>query len=45
MNIRINLGERSYDIVTGRGLLDKIGELIDLERKVLVVTDSGVPTQ
>lgn len=45
MNISINLGERSYDIVTGRGLLGRIGELTDLDRKVLVVTDSGVPAE
>lgn len=45
MTIKINLGERSYDVVTGRGLLENIGELINLKRKVLVVTDSGVPKQ
>lgn len=45
MDIKVNLGERSYFVVTGRGLLEKIGEMINLDRKVLVVTDSGVPRE
>jgi len=32
-----------YDIVIGQGILKSAGELIDLNRKVLIVTDSGVP--
>ena len=45
MNIKVNLGDRSYDVVTGSGLLEKVGEIIDLKRKILVVTDSGVPCE
>ena len=32
-----------YDIVIGQGILKSAGELLDLNRKVLIVTDSGVP--
>ena len=40
---RVDLGERSYDIVVSRGCLKKAGELLSLDRKVLIVTDDGVP--
>ncbi len=45
MIIPINLGEKSYDIVLERGALKKAGELLGIPegRKVLIVTDSGVP--
>ncbi len=43
MTLRMELGENSYDIVIERGLLQKAGELLDLDRKVLIVTDDGVP--
>ena len=39
----VPLGKDSYDIVIERGCLQKAGALLNLERKVLVVTDSGVP--
>lgn len=45
MIIPINLAEQSYDIVLERGALARVGELINLNRKVLVVTDSGVPAE
>lgn len=35
----------SYDIVIGRGVLQRAGSLLDLDRKVLVVTDDGVPAE
>lgn len=41
--LRVNLGADSYDIDIGRGLLDRAGELFFLDRKVLIVTDDGVP--
>ena len=43
MNIHLNLSENSYDITVERGILQKAGELLNLDRRVLVVTDSGVP--
>lgn len=47
MIIPINLGEKSYDIILERGALKKAGEYLGIseERKVLVVTDSGVPEE
>lgn len=41
--LHVELGERGYDIHVGAGILAKSGELFDLSRKVLIVTDSGVP--
>jgi 3-dehydroquinate synthase len=43
MIINLDLSERGYDIVVERGALARIGELLRLDRKVLIVTDSGVP--
>lgn len=43
--LHLNLGERGYDINIGRGLLDRAGELFNLNRRVLIVTDSGVPKE
>lgn len=43
MTIRTELGERSYAITVERGALDRAGELFDLDHRVLIVTDSGVP--
>lgn len=46
MNIlHMNLGADSYDIVIERGALQKAGEYLDLDRKVLVLTDDGVPQE
>jgi len=45
MIIPINLGADSYDIWLERGALDKAGTFFNLDRKVLIVTDSGVPTE
>lgn len=43
MNIHLDLKDNSYDIIVERGILEKAGEHINLNRRVLVVTDSGVP--
>ncbi len=43
MNIHLNLKENSYDIIVERGILAQAGKHINLDRRVLVVTDSGVP--
>ena len=45
MTIRMELGERSYPIYLESGALGKAGELFDLGRKVLIVTDGGVPPE
>ncbi|MBE6609231.1 MAG: 3-dehydroquinate synthase, partial [Ruminococcaceae bacterium] len=45
MTIHMNLGEDSYDIIVQRGVLGEADKHLDLNRRVLVVTDSGVPAQ
>lgn len=45
MDIHMNLGQNSYDITVERGVLAKACSHLNLSRKVLVVTDDGVPTQ
>ncbi len=45
MTLTVDLGVRSYDVVIERGCLSRVGEWFDLDRKVLVVSDSGVPKQ
>ncbi len=44
MTITVTLPHRSYDITVERGSLGRAGEICDLNRRVLIVTDSGVPT-
>ena len=41
----MNLGEDSYDIIVERGVLSKANKQLNLNRRVLVVTDSGVPEE
>ena len=45
MTICMNLGEDSYDIIVERGVLANASKHLNLNRRVLVVTDSGVPEQ
>ena len=45
MTIHMNLGENSYDIVVERGILANAKSQLNLNRRVLVVTDSGVPEE
>ena len=37
--------DRSYDVIIERHALDKVGEYLNLRRKVLVITDKGVPIE
>ncbi|MBQ9680473.1 MAG: 3-dehydroquinate synthase [Ruminococcus sp.] len=43
--LQLDLGADSYDIVIERGALQRAGELLNLDRKVLVLTDNGVPAE
>lgn len=45
LKLRMELGERSYDIVLKKGALKRAGQLGNLQRKVLVVSDKGVPAK
>ena len=43
MTIHMDLGPDSYDILIERGILAKAGQHLNLNRRVLVVTDTVVP--
>lgn len=43
MNIHVNLKENSYDIIVKRNILEEAGKQLHLDRRVLIVTDDGVP--
>ncbi len=43
--IRMELGKNSYNIELARGNLNRAGELLNLNRKVLILTDEGVPKE
>lgn len=45
LKLHINLGKNSYDVFLKRGGLNEAGKLFNLDRKVLIVTDDGVPSQ
>lgn len=44
MTLSMNLGANSYDIIIEHGALSKAGEYLNLNRKILIVTDDGVPS-
>lgn len=43
VRLQMELGAHSYEIVVGNGLLEQAGAEFRLDRRVLIVTDSGVP--
>ena len=43
--IPIILGDNSYNITVGRDILQKVGELFRLDRRVVIITDDGVPSE
>ena len=45
MKLYVDLAENGYDIIIERGILKKADKELALGRKVLIVTDSGVPEQ
>ncbi|MBQ9992179.1 MAG: 3-dehydroquinate synthase [Firmicutes bacterium] len=45
MIIPVELGEKSYNIYLERGVLHKAGSIFKLDRRVLIVSDDGVPEQ
>ena len=45
MTLHVDLKENSYDIIIERGARLKAGEYLDLYRKTLIVTDTGVPAR
>ena len=45
MTLSVKTSAGGYDIICERGALSRVGELLNLSRKVLIVTDEGVPAQ
>ena len=45
MTITVKTGVGSYNIRLKRGALEKAGEIFNLNRRVLIVTDTGVPSE
>ena len=45
MILPVNTSMGQYNIVLERGALNKVGALCDTTKRVLVITDSGVPSQ
>ena len=45
MTVNVNLAERSYAITIEHGILNRAADYINLKRKVLIVTDNGVPAE
>ena len=45
MSLRMELGPNSYDITVEQGCLQRADALLNLDRRVLIVTDRGVPRQ
>ena len=45
MIIHMNLGKDSYDIIVERGILANANQQLNLNRRVLIVTDTGVPSE
>lgn len=45
MVLHVNTMESGYDIILCRGALEKADTYFNLNRKVIIITDSGVPTE
>ncbi len=42
--LNMNLGKRSYDITIGTEILNSASDILNLNRKIFILTDSGVPS-
>lgn len=45
MNIKVNIKDYSYDIMIERGILNHTDKYLNLNRKVLILTDDGIPLE
>ena len=45
MIIDVSSSQGTYEIVFERGSLDKVKDYCDLDRKVVIITDEGVPVK
>ena len=45
MLLEITMKDKKYDVIIKRGCLEKANEYLNLNRKVLIITDDGVPKE
>ncbi|MGI6580223.1 MAG: 3-dehydroquinate synthase [Saccharofermentanales bacterium] len=45
MRLNVNLGENSYEILIAKDCLNRAATELNLKRKVLIISDSGIPAQ
>ena len=45
MVISVEMKDSKYDIVIERGSLNKVSDYLNVNRKVLIVTDSNIPLE
>jgi len=45
MKLSVNLQYTSYDIIIEKGVIKRVGEFVSLDRKVLIISDNGVPNE
>ena len=43
--MNVDLGENSYEILIKKGCLNQASSELNLNRKILVISDSGIPAQ
>ena len=43
MKLHVDLKENGYDIYMEKGILYRLNDHIQLNRKVMIITDTGVP--
>ena len=43
MELKVNLGERSYPIIISSGCLDNLKDYLDIKGKILVISDDMIP--
>lgn len=44
-SLKVNIPNKAYAVTVGGGILGEAAKLFDLDRKILVLTDSGVPRE
>ena len=45
MKLTVEIGDNGYDIIIGRNILKDAGRYFNLNRKVAIITDTGVPDE
>lgn len=45
MNINVKTSQGEYNVTVERGVINKLDNFLDLKRRVLIVTDTGVPAE